>query len=61
MGNLGLVERVLPVTESHPTRSYCTLHLLFSRSGFSDDVQRWSGLNNVRLLTPATLLVGFDA
>ena len=38
-----------------------TVHLLFSRSGFSDDIQRWSGMNNVRLLTPANMLASFNA
>jgi hypothetical protein len=38
-----------------------TYHLLFSRSGFSDDVQRWSGMNNVQLLTPASMLASFNA
>ena len=38
-----------------------TYHLLFSRSGFSDDVQRWSAMNNVRLLTPANMLASFNA
>lgn len=35
-------------------------HLIFSRSGFSDDVQRWATVNNARLLTPADMLASFD-
>lgn len=42
---------------SHPD----TLHLLFSKTGFADDVQRWAGANHARLLTPADMLARFDA
>ncbi len=38
-----------------------TLHLLFSRSGFTDDVQRWATTHHVRLLTPASMLDRFGA
>lgn len=36
------------------------LHLLFSRSGFAADVERWSGMHNARLLTPAAMLASFN-
>jgi AAA+ ATPase superfamily predicted ATPase len=36
------------------------LHLLFARAGFTDDVLRWAGVNNVRLMTPAELLASFN-
>jgi AAA+ ATPase superfamily predicted ATPase len=35
------------------------LHLLFSRSGFAPDVQRWAVSHNARLLTPADMLASF--
>lgn len=38
-----------------------TLHLLLSRSGFTDDVQRWATTHHVRLLTPANMLDRFSA
>ena len=37
-----------------------TLHLLFARAGFSDDVQRWAGVHNARLLTPESMLASFS-
>ena len=38
-----------------------TLHLLFARAGFGDDVRRWAGAHNARLLTPDNMLVSFNA
>lgn len=36
-----------------------TLHLLFARAGFADDVRRWADANNARLLTPEDMLASF--
>jgi uncharacterized protein len=36
-----------------------TLHLLFARAGFADDVQRWADGNNAQLLTPESMLASF--
>jgi len=36
------------------------LHLLFSKAGFTDDVRRWAGMNNARLVTPEIMLADFD-
>jgi AAA+ ATPase superfamily predicted ATPase len=38
-----------------------TLHLLFARAGFGDDVRRWAGAHNARLLTPDNMLASFSA
>ncbi|HSN76549.1 MAG TPA: hypothetical protein VL334_15860 [Anaerolineae bacterium] len=36
-----------------------TLHLLFARAGFADDVRRWADGNNAQLLTPESMLASF--
>lgn len=36
------------------------LHLLFAKSGFTDDVIRWAAGENAKLLTPATMLGSFE-
>ena len=38
-----------------------TLHLLFARAGFGDDVRRWAGAHNARWLTPEDMLASFNA
>lgn len=37
-----------------------TLHLLFARAGFADDVRRWADVNNARILTPENMLADFN-
>ena len=37
-----------------------TLHLLFARAGFADDVRRWADAHNARLLTPESMLANFN-
>jgi len=37
-----------------------TLHLLFTRAGFADEVRRWAGANDTQLLTPETMLASFN-
>ncbi len=37
-----------------------TLHLLFARVGFAEDVRRWANANNARLLTPEGMLASFS-
>ena len=37
-----------------------TLHLLFARVGFAEDVRRWADANNARLLTPEGMLANFQ-
>jgi len=38
-----------------------TLHLLFARAGFGDDVRRWAGAPSAQLLTPEDMLASFKA